>query len=111
MGAELVALSHKRRGVTARPVPDWCARPSYTGRVDGHALAVLEFPAIAERLAGVTTTPVGDGLARALTPSPDAAEVRRRQTLTAEAIALLDAADEPDLHGVEDVRDAAAHAA
>ena len=75
------------------------------------ALAVLEYPAIAERLAGATATPHGAFLARALAPSPDAAEVRRRQASTAEAIALLDVAAEPQLNGVVDVRDAAAHAA
>jgi len=75
------------------------------------ALAVLEYPAIAERLAGATATPYGAFLARALAPSSDAAEVRRRQASTAEAIALLDVAAEPQLNGVVDVRDAAAHAA
>jgi DNA mismatch repair protein MutS2 len=84
---------------------------SYTGRVDAHALVVLEFPAIAERLAEATATPQGEASARALLPSPDPDEVARRQALTAEAIALLDDADEPSLHGVVDVRESAAHAA
>ncbi|MGH2996907.1 MAG: endonuclease MutS2, partial [Gaiellaceae bacterium] len=43
-------------------------------------------------------------------PSPDEAEVERRQALTAEAIALLDAAAEPSLTGVADVRTSAEHA-
>jgi DNA mismatch repair protein MutS2 len=79
--------------------------------VDSHALAVLEYPAIAERLAAAASTPPGAALARALVPSPDEEEVARRQTLTAEAIALLDAAEEPSLHGIVDTREAAAHAA
>jgi len=78
--------------------------------VDRHALAVLEYPAIAERLALAAATSYGASLARALIPSADPKEVRRRQALTAEAIALLDAAAEPQLHGVADVREAAAHA-
>jgi DNA mismatch repair protein MutS2 len=79
--------------------------------VDAHALAVLEFPAIAERLAHATATPQGEQSGRALEPSPDPDEVARRQALTAEAIALLDDAGEPSLHGVVDVREPAAHAA
>jgi DNA mismatch repair protein MutS2 len=78
--------------------------------VDPHALDVLEYPAIVERLAGATATLRGDALARALEPSPDAVEVGRRQALTAEAIALLDDAAEPSLAGVEDVRGAAERA-
>ena len=38
-------------------------------------------------------------------------EVARRQALTAEAIALLDIAEEPPLEGIRDVRETAAHAA
>lgn len=75
------------------------------------ALAVLEYPAIAERLAGATATPQGASLARTLLPSPDPARVSRRQARTAEAIALLDGAAEPTLHGVDDVGEAAVHAA
>jgi DNA mismatch repair protein MutS2 len=78
--------------------------------VDPHALAVLEYPAIVERLAGATATEPGASAARALVPSPDEAEVERRQALTAEAIALLDAAAEPSLTGVADVRSSAEHA-
>ena len=79
--------------------------------MDRHTLAVLEFPAVVERVAAATATPQGERLARALVPSPDAAEVARRQALTAEAVALLDASVEPDLGGAADVCDAAAHAA
>jgi DNA mismatch repair protein MutS2 len=79
--------------------------------VDPHALAVLEYPTIVERLGGATSTPRGAALAGALVPSPDSAEVERRQALTTEAIALLDNAAEPSLTGVKDVRRAAEHAA
>ncbi len=79
--------------------------------MDAHALAVLEYPAIVERLAAATATPHGAQLAQALEPSSDSVEVSRRQALTAEAVALLDTAAEPALEGVEDVREAAAHAA
>ena len=84
---------------------------SYTRRVDTNALAVLDFPAIAERLAAVAATAHGEELARALVPSPDPDEVARRQALTAEVVALLDEAAEPPLDGIRDVREAAAHAA
>src|SRR5919201_1003071 len=79
--------------------------------MDRHALAVLEFPAIVERLAALAETERGVELAQRLVPSPERAEVERRQALTAEAIALFDAAAEPSLAGVADVRGAAARAA
>ena len=79
--------------------------------MDPHALAVLEFPAIVERLAAATESAPGAELARGLLPSADPDEVARRQALTAEALALLDAAAEPSLAGVADVREAAARAA
>ncbi|MBA3244882.1 MAG: endonuclease MutS2, partial [Actinobacteria bacterium] len=75
------------------------------------ALAALEFPAIVERLAGATATSTGAELARALVPSADHDEVARRQAVTAEAIALLEASVEPPFGGISDVREAAAHAA
>ena len=79
--------------------------------MEAGALEVLEFPVVLERLAAATATSPGAELARALVPSPDAAEVARRQALTAEAIALLDEAAEPPLRGIADVREAAARAA
>ena len=79
--------------------------------MDAHALAVLEYPAVAERLAAAAASEPGAALARALEPSGDPVEVGRRQALTAEAIALLDIAEEPVLHGAADVREAAAHTA
>jgi DNA mismatch repair protein MutS2 len=79
--------------------------------VDGHALDALELDAILERLADTAATAPGAALARALTPSADAAEVAARQAATTEAVALLEASLEPDLAGAADVRDAAARAA
>ena len=84
---------------------------AYTRRVDRNALEVLEFPAIAERLANATASSHGAELARSLEPSADPGEVARRQALTAEAVSLLDTADEPPLEGLHDVREPAAHAA
>jgi DNA mismatch repair protein MutS2 len=79
--------------------------------VDPHALAVLEFPAIVERLVAATESEPGAELAVALLPSADPDEVARRQALTAEAVALIEASAEPTLAGVLDVREAAARAA
>jgi DNA mismatch repair protein MutS2 len=79
--------------------------------VDAHTLEVLEYPAIAERLATAAETSLGATLARELVPSPIGEEVARRQRLTSEAIALLDNGAEPSLAGLADVRDAGARAA
>ena len=79
--------------------------------MDETALVALEFGAIAERLADAASTAPGAALARALMPSADPAEVARRQALTAESIALLEASAEPPLRGIEDVRSAAERAA
>ncbi len=79
--------------------------------MERNALAVLEYPAIVERLARSTETTHGAELARALEPASDPTEVTRRQALTAESIALLDQAEEPPLRGIRDIRAAADHAA
>ena len=79
--------------------------------MDPDALAVLEYPAILERLANATATPVGEAIARALEPATEEREVAHRQALTTEAIALLDEAAEPELAGIADVRGAAELAA
>ena len=72
-----------------------------------HDLELLELPAVLTRLAGVAASDPGAALAEALRPSADADEVRLRQQQTAEAIALLDDAAEPDLGGAADVGEAA----
>jgi DNA mismatch repair protein MutS2 len=79
--------------------------------VDARALAVLEYPAILERLAALTETDRGAELALALAPSPDVDEVARRQSLGSEAIVLLERSAEPALAGIADVREAAVRAA
>jgi DNA mismatch repair protein MutS2 len=71
--------------------------------VDGEALQALELPAILARLAAAAATDLGAALARALSPSAAADEVAARQALTAEAIELLDGADDPPLAGVTDI--------
>jgi DNA mismatch repair protein MutS2 len=79
--------------------------------VDAFAADELELPPILERVAGAAATERGAELARELSPSPDPAEVARRQALTAEAIALLDESLEPELGGIRDVREQAVLAA
>jgi DNA mismatch repair protein MutS2 len=79
--------------------------------VDAEAREALELPALLERLASACATEPGAGLARALEPSAEVDEVRRRQLLTTEAVSLLDAGTEPELHGIADVRAVAARAA
>jgi len=72
--------------------------------VNAQALAALELPAVVERLAAAAETEHGAASARALSPSPDPGEVAGRQALTAEAVSLLEAAAEPSLAGIADVR-------
>ncbi len=72
--------------------------------MNAQALAALELPAVVERLAAAAETEHGAASARSLEPSPDPVEVARRQALTAEAVALLQAAAEPSLAGIADVR-------
>ena len=71
--------------------------------MNAEARAALELPAILERLAAAAATELGARLARSLVPSPVPGEVEERQARTAEAVTLLDAADEPALAGVVDV--------
>src|SRR5258705_12760197 len=78
--------------------------------MNGEALAALELPAIMGRLATASSTELGAERARALSPATALAEVVVRQALTAEGVALLDAAADPSLAGIADVREAAARA-
>jgi DNA mismatch repair protein MutS2 len=78
--------------------------------MNGEALAALELPAITGRLSAAASTELGAERARALLPATEPAEVVARQALTAEGVALLDAAQEPSLAGIADVREAAARA-
>jgi DNA mismatch repair protein MutS2 len=76
-----------------------------------HDLELLELPAVLERLSSATASEPGALLALELRPSADADEVRLLQQQTAEAIALLDEAQEPDLGGAADVSEGAELAA
>jgi len=78
--------------------------------VDEHALAVLEFDAIRERLGRTTESVHGATLAHGLLPSSDPAHVAHRQALTTEAVSLFDRSAEPSLAGASDVREDAARA-
>jgi DNA mismatch repair protein MutS2 len=75
--------------------------------MNGEALAALELTAITGRLATASSTELGAERARVLLPATEPAEVVARQALTAEAVALLDAAQDPPLAGIADLRDAA----
>ena len=75
-----------------------------------HDLELLELPAVLARLAAATASEPGADLAAAVVPSPDPAVVELLQRQTADAIALLDEAEDPDLGGAADVREAADHA-
>src|SRR4051794_20730899 len=74
------------------------------------ALAALELPAILDRVAAAAATELGASSARALRPSAGRGEVAERQSLTSEAVALLDAGDDPPLAGVVDLTAAAERA-
>ncbi|MCX7801040.1 MAG: endonuclease MutS2 [Fimbriimonadales bacterium] len=69
-----------------------------------HALEVLEFERVLERLAARCETELGACLARAVSPSTEVAEVRRRLELAGEACALLDGPAPPSLGLVRDLR-------
>ncbi|MFN8224183.1 MAG: Smr/MutS family protein [Gaiellales bacterium] len=75
------------------------------------ALQLIELPAILARLSDAAASEPGRALALALRPSAHPTEVAHRQRLTSEAIGVLERADEPDLHGLHDVRDEAELAA
>jgi DNA mismatch repair protein MutS2 len=74
--------------------------------MDPRALELLELPEILDRLAGVARSEPGRLQALGLRPSADADEVAARQTLTTEAVAILERSVEPDLAGARDVRSA-----
>ncbi|MSQ42407.1 MAG: endonuclease MutS2 [Dehalococcoidia bacterium] len=79
--------------------------------LDDRALAVLEFPAVIERLAGLTSWSAGQEAARALRPLSDLPAVQRRQRETAEAIALDRLGIAVPMAGARDVRERARAAA
>jgi len=71
-----------------------------------HALEVLEYAKVLDRLAQRCETEIGAALARGLEPSTDRNEVQRRMELTQEAYALLDGPAPPSLSLVRDLRKA-----
>jgi DNA mismatch repair protein MutS2 len=73
-------------------------------------LHTLEFDKILTRLASHTAFSASEELARALTPSPDAEEIARRQGETTEARALLDQHPEIGIGGARDARPLTKHA-
>jgi DNA mismatch repair protein MutS2 len=79
--------------------------------VHAQALSALEFDVVLDRIGEASATPYGAERARDLQPATDRDEVVRRQTLTTEAVTLLDHAAEPPLHGIPEIREATALAA
>ena len=82
-------------------------------RMDEKTLHTLEYHKILEHLAGYTAFLPSAERARAIRPSRDLAEARRRQIETSEAISLLTAHTDLTIGGARDVRalvDLAAHA-
>ena len=72
--------------------------------MDEKTLNLLEFPKILERLAGHCAFEASAELARALRPTADLFEARRRQSETAEAVRLLVTRGDIDIGGARDVR-------
>ena len=78
--------------------------------MDDRALAVLEFPAMLQRLAALTAFSAGREAALALRPLADIEVVTRRQRETGEAVALERAAIAIPMAGARDVRELVAGA-
>jgi len=78
--------------------------------MDVDALVALELPAITARLATAASTELGSERARTLEPVTEVDAVVARQALTAEGVALLDAAVDPPLAGIADLRPAVVRA-
>ncbi|MBF6589381.1 MAG: endonuclease MutS2 [Ktedonobacterales bacterium] len=74
------------------------------------SLKTLEYPTIIEKLAHEAAFSASKALARALLPSADLDEVRRRLALTTEARRLLDVRADAGVRGAKDVRPHAAAA-
>ncbi|MCK9494050.1 MAG: endonuclease MutS2 [Dehalococcoidia bacterium] len=72
--------------------------------MDDHALAVLEFPAVLQRLATLTSFSAGREAALALRPLADLEAVTRRQRQTGEAVHLHRMATTASMGGARDVR-------
>jgi len=79
--------------------------------VDPKSIATLELPKILERLAGYAAFTASAALARALQPTADLEEARRRLMETSEARRLLSTRPDLTIGGAHDVRSHAAAAA
>ncbi len=74
--------------------------------MDDKSLQTLEYPKILERLAGYASFAVSADKARALRPTPDPDEARRRQAETREAVQLLETHPDLTIGGARDIRQA-----
>jgi len=79
--------------------------------MDEKTLRILEYPKILELLAGYCAFSASAEKARALKPTPDLYEARRRQSVTAEAFRLLSVRPDTTIGGARDVREYADAAA
>lgn len=79
--------------------------------MDEKTLKTLEYPKILERLASYCAFNASAEKARALQPTSDLYEARRRQAVTAEAFKLLSIRPDTTIGGARDVRDYAEAAA
>jgi DNA mismatch repair protein MutS2 len=79
--------------------------------MDKKTLQTLEYPKILERLAGYCAFNASQEKARALRPTTDIYEARRRQGVTAEAFKLLSVRPDTTIGGARDVREYAEAAA
>lgn len=75
--------------------------------MDGKSLRILEFDKILDRLAKYVSFSAGETLVRALRPTSNESEARRRQAETREAIALFEGGSEARIGGARDVRQSA----
>ena len=75
------------------------------------SLMTLELPAVLEMLAAEAVGDTAKEQARALTPSVEPAEVRRRQEETTAAKTMMVVRGSPSFSGVKDVRPSLARAA
>ena len=72
--------------------------------MDAKSLSTLELPKVLERLASYAAFSASKDLARALSPTADLAEARRRQAETTEAARLLSLHTGLSIGGAHDVR-------
>jgi DNA mismatch repair protein MutS2 len=74
--------------------------------MDEKTLRILEFPKILDRLAAYTAFAVSAEKVRALRPTTDVEEARRRQSVTAEAVRIMIVRPDLSIGGARDIRPA-----